>query len=430
MNPELQRNLWLELSVHRLLATPAIIALVSVLIVMNGEGHGYTVLATVAGYAGLALVAWGSKLAADGIGDEARGRTWDAQRLTSIGPWQMTYGKLVGATVFAWYGGAICIALFVLTGMGWLDAPVLKLAGLVVAAAVLCHAVAFNATLMSAQRNPGTRTSSGLLWVLVLLIAIGPLRGLLTVDDRTLAWWGETYAVMTFVLASAVVFAAWAVFGAYRNMCSALHVPTLPWALVAFLGFVSVYVAGFPMELIGSAAGLVAVVGVGVSLLACYALLFMEQTGAMTLRRLQMRLSRRQWRQALEELPGWPVALLVALLFALGTELTSVQDGGQRRMAGTSFALWLFAVRDAALMHFFAFARQPRRVVATTVFYLVLLYVVLPWLLWALHVNALAIVLWPFSSAQPTPNTAAIAMQAVIALFLAAWRWRRMVAAD
>ncbi len=426
MNPELQRNLWLELSVHRLLATPAIIVLVSVLIVMNGDGQGYTVLAVAAGYASLVLCAWGCKLVADGIGDEARGRTWDAQRLTSIGPWQMTYGKLVGATAFAWYGGAMCLALFVAFGLGRLDEPVLKLAGLIVAGAVLCHAVVLNLALMSLQRSPSTRTTSGLMWLLLLLPVLGQMRSLLTADDLSLAWWGEPYDRLSFVLASTTVFAVWAVFGAYRSMCSVLHVPTTPWALVVFLCFVSVYVAGFPLGVMESTAELMALVGVVVSLVACYGLLFLEQTGAMTLRRLQMRLSRRQWRQALEDLPGWPVALLVALAFAVGTLLVAIGDGGIWHVAGAAFALWLFAVRDAALMHFFAFSRQPRRVLATTMIYLALLYGLLPWLLSVLGADALAGLLLPISFGRPDPNTGAAAVQAVIAVAFAAWRWRRL----
>ena len=427
MNPELRRNLWLELSAHRLLATPALIGLVSMLILVNSDGRGYAALATVAGFACLVLLtAWGSKMAADGIGDEARNRTWDAQRLTSIGPWQMTWGKLAGATAFAWYGGGLCLLVFIAAGVGQLPAPVLRLAGLIVAGSVLCHAVAFTGSLMAAQRNPGTRSSNALVWMFVLLSVASSARRWLAVDQGTVAWWGASYATVNFVLVSAVAFAAWAVFGAYRSMCSALHVPTTPWALVVFLCFVTVYLAGFTSLSNGSAAGLVAIMGVGVSLAACYGLLFMEQTGAMTLRRLQMRLNRRQWTRALQELPGWPVALLLALLFAIGTRLASIRDGGTWAIADAAFVFWLFAVRDAALMHCFAFARQPRRVVATTVLYLALLYGLLPWLLKAFGAHALADLLLPFSVEYTGPKPAAAAVQAVVAVSIAAWRWRRL----
>ncbi len=427
MNPELRRNLWLELSAHRLLATPALIGLVSVLILVNSDGNGYPALATVAGFACVVLLtAWGSKMAADGIGDEARNRTWDAQRLTSIGPWQMTYGKLAGATAFAWYGGGLCVLVFIAAGVGQLPAPVFRLAGLIVAGSVLCHAVAFTGSLMAAQRNQGTRSTNALVWVFVLLSVASSARRWLAIEQGTVAWWGASHASVNFVLVSAIVFAAWAVFGAYRSMCSALHVPTTPWALVAFLCFASVYLAGFASPSNGSVAGLVAVTGVGVSLAACYGLLFMEQTGAMTLRRLQLRLSRRQWVRAQQELPGWPVALLLALLFAIGTRFASIRDGGTWAIADAAFVFWLFALRDAALMHCFAFARQPRRVVATTLLYLALLYGLLPWLLKAFGAHALASLLLPFSIEYSGPNTAAAAAQAVVAVSIAAWRWRRL----
>jgi hypothetical protein len=227
-------------------------------------------------------------------------------------------------------------------------------------------------------------------------------------------------------LASAVVFAAWAVFGAYRSMCSALHVPTTPWALVVFLGFVSVYVAGFLPGATASAAAVVAVAGVGVSLFASYGLLFLEQTDAMTVRRLQMRAGRRQWRQALQELPGWPVALVLALLFVVGAQLAPLRGEDAWLVAQTGLVFWLFAARDAALMHWFAFARHPRRVVATTVIYLALLYGLLPWLLSAVGADALASMLRPFSDRYAGPSTAAAAMQAIVAVALAVWRWRRL----
>ncbi len=77
-------------------------------------------------------------------------------------------------------------------------------------------------------------------------------------------------------------------------------------------------------------------------------------------------------------------------------------------------------------MHWFAFARQPRRVVATTLLYLALLYGLLPWLLNAFGAPALAGLLLPFSTEYSGPNTAAAAAQAVVAVSIAAWRWRRL----
>lgn len=83
-------------------------------------------------------------------------------------------------------------------------------------------------------------------------------------------------------------------------------------------------------------------------------------------------------------------------------------------------------MRDAALMHCFAVARQPRRVVATTPLYLALLYGLLPWLLKAIGAHALTSLLLPSSTPCSGPNAAAAAMQALIAANVAARRWRRL----
>ena len=105
MNPELRRNLWLEVSMHRLIAMPAVL------------GMGFLVVASIndlpwqqrVSWAALTVyfvltLYWGTRLAADAISDEVRGKTWDLQRMSALGPWYMTWGKLFGATVFAWYG--------------------------------------------------------------------------------------------------------------------------------------------------------------------------------------------------------------------------------------------------------------------------------------------------------------------------------------
>jgi hypothetical protein len=98
-------------------------------------------------------------------------------------------------------------------------------------------------------------------------------------------------------------------------------------------------------------------------------------------------------------------------------------------MATLALALWLFALRDAALMQAFAYARQPRRVAATTVIYLALLYGLLPWLLKALGAHDLAGLLLPLLPLQGPPSpfeTLAVAGQAALAVGFALWRWRRL----
>ena len=142
MNPELRRNLWLEFSAHRLIAMPAIIVLIGMFIYAISKEDALKNLAIAAAVGAVVLLPlWGARLAMESVTEEARDRTWDAQRLSSIGPWQMTWGKLLGATAFVWYGGAICLLLFIFAGVGQLYIPVLKTASIIIAGSILLQAV-------------------------------------------------------------------------------------------------------------------------------------------------------------------------------------------------------------------------------------------------------------------------------------------------
>jgi len=430
MNPELQRHLWLEFSPHRLIATPALILLVALLALAVTDGDGFRSVAIAAAYGFLTLVTlWGTHSAASSMLEEVRGRTWDTQRMSSIDPWAMTWGKLAGATAFTWYGGAICLALFIVAGTGRLEVEVLKTAAVMLAGSVLLHAVALNIALIGAQKGVAPRVPGGLVFFLLVLVLIGPSIGFVTESKGVAHWWGFLFQRLDFALASLVVFAAWAAFGAYRSMCSELQSRTVPWALAAFLAFMALYLAGFlvfkkPRTLDPVEAVLAC--GLGVSLVVEYLLLFSERSGPMTLRRLMARTERRQWRRALEELPGWPIALAIALACAIGLFLFASVEGPLHKVRGAGLGIALFAVRDAALLHIFAFARQPKRVEAVTLLYLGLLYWLVPTLLDAMGAQVLARIVLPNVLAENSGVAlAVIAAQAALAVAIAAWRWRR-----
>ncbi|HTN27120.1 MAG TPA: hypothetical protein VL180_04990 [Burkholderiales bacterium] len=431
MNPELRRHLWLEFSAHRLIATPALIALVALLVVAISDGYGLRPIAIAAAYGFMGLVMlWGTHNAAESMLEEVRNRTWDTQRMSSIEPWTMTWGKLAGATAFTWYGGAICLVLFIVTGAGRLEIAVLKTAAVMLGGALLLHAVALNLALIGAQRGVAPRSPGGIVFFLLVLTLLGPSIGFVTEAKGAVLWWGLQFPHIDFVLASVIVFAVWAAFGAYRSMCSELQARKIPWAIPAFLGFMALYLAGFlafKERTLGPVEAVLAC-GLGVSLIVEYLLLFSERTGPMTLRRLMARAERSQWRRALEELPGWPIAFAVALLCAIGMFLVvgAASDGVLYKTRAAGIGVALFALRDAALLHIFAFARQPKRVEAVTLLYLALLYWLIPALLDAMGAESLARLVLPNVFAEkPGLAIAAIAVQSAIAVAIAALRWRR-----
>lgn len=67
----------------------------------------------------------------------------------------------------------------------------------------------------------------------------GPVLGLFSELGKSTYWWGRDNARVDFVLGSALVFAGWAVLGAYRVMCQELQVRTTPWAWLVFSLFLT-----------------------------------------------------------------------------------------------------------------------------------------------------------------------------------------------
>lgn len=432
MNPEFRRNLWLEFSLHRLIAAPVVITLVLALVAAASKKDWLENLSGVAAWGfGLAVLLWGTQLAAASVSAEARERTWDTQRMSAIGPWAMTWGKLLGAPAFAWYVGLILLPVFVVCGLAKPELSVFRLAIALVLAAVMLHSVALTGSIYAARKGIQRRGASVLIFIVLLFFVVMPGMRLMDNFEKGMVWWGLAFSTVNFALASTALFAAWAALGAYRSMCTALDIRTRPWALPAFTVFAALWVNGFFQ--VGKASEFSGVFGtllcaVVVCSAFCYALLMAEPGGASVWQRLRVRLRARNTRRLLEEAPLWLVALITGLIMGLAAMLTPT--GNSKASNLLPFAAILFVARDAAIFQFFALAREPRRAEAAALFYLVLLYGLLPGLLHALNAESLARLVLPMIHTDSAIGTIIMLVQASIAVAAAWWRWKTIHAPD
>ena len=431
MNPEFRRNLWLELSLHRLVAMPAVLVLVLALVYAAAETDKLDSVATTSAWIAAALLGvWGTRCASDCVMEEVRARTWDGQRMSAIGPWAMTWGKLFGSASFAWYGGLMALAAVVLIApRGWAHSPA-KIAALIVTGSLLAQGVACFAGLVAARKGYARPGAFSVLLVVLLIAFMGPVASLIGADNQVPAkWWGQSFDRLSFVLASVACFAAWAVFGCYRVMCGELQVRTVPWAFVAFAAFLTLYLPGFWIVPEAGVAGMLNVVLIGGLLVAgalTYIQLFSERSGVIVFRRVQLRLRRGETRRALEELPCWVVGLALAAVFCvLGLVLLdpiAAPSTSDRSLRLVPLPAFLLLARDAGILLIFAFAWQPRRVETATFFYLVLLYGVVPGLLSAAGLASVAELVLPPVLESPVKATVVAAVQLAIVTALVNWR--------
>jgi len=257
MNPEFQRNLWLELAPRRMILMAALLALAFLAAALSG-GSDYGLGGTADWLFYAIVVVWGTRNAATAVVGEIRDRTWDMQLLSSIAPGAMMWGKLFGATIYNWFGGAICLGVMLGDTFLHKGAPS-ALIDLVyyVAIGVISQAAAFLASLVAVRRRQAHSRLDVFVYQVVGLLAgvavfsiwsiADPAGSILTHKPPSdfVIWWGRSFDTRSFLLVSLAIFTAWTLIGCYREMRLELKMRNGPLVWLAFLVFIGVYVAGF-----------------------------------------------------------------------------------------------------------------------------------------------------------------------------------------
>lgn len=430
MNPELQRNLWLEITPHRLALVPAVIvasaALVHAIDPTNTAVRSLSVLAFM-----LLAVLWGARLAANSVLEEAREHTWDIQRMAALSPWSMTWGKLFGATVMAWYGGGCCLVLYLVTGAAAAMTAQLPACLLLVAMAVIAQGAALVGALVGLRR--GQRAQARLSNFVIVLLVMLVLKTAFKLDDdgQQLSWYGERFSVLSFSMCAAVIFAAWAVLGAVRAMCIELQLRTRPLCWIGFALFAAGFATGFtavdprqPLALLRSLLSAITLAAIVQSYIAAFA----YPCDPIPFRRVMQALRSGSWDRALEELPLWVSSAVLALVAALAATIAgsapALTNERLDNLGASAFALTLMMLRDVALLIFFSLQLRRGRGEATTLVYLAVLDGLLPALLPRLGLEGLVGLLLPAFFAAPMTAVAIMAIHAAIAAALAIRAYR------
>jgi hypothetical protein len=423
-NPELKRNLWLQFSPHRLIAMPVLLGL----LFLAGAASSREALAAMVTPSFVLIVwLWGTRHVSASIVDELRDKTWDQQRMSALQPWTMTWGKLAGASSFAWYGGAICLAVGIATALSMKDgslAATLRHSVILVAVAVMLHASAMTVNLHASKVETAVIQRGGAAWVVVILgLAIFPWT--YAEQPKTVHWWALTVRHDDFLLGSCLFFACCAVFASWRVMCNALQVRTLPWAWPLFTILLTIYGAG----LYPDAANIIFFyVGAAIAALLTYAAAFSEPNGIPLWQRVLLRFRQGDMRGMLEHLPIFTTSLALLFVFAVIGTLLGVprQDSLQFPIVqnGVLIAIAFAVLRDIFVLLFFSFSKNPKRVEATTVLYLVVIYGLLPFLAKTLELDSLRYLLLPIEPVHGLHASLIMAGHAALAFGLVVWRWR------
>lgn len=427
MNPEFRRQLWLQFSPTRLVLMPALVVLGSLAVALSaGQEEIGSSLSVAAQMAFLVIVyGMGTNAAGSSILDEIQERTWDQQRMSAMRPWAMTWGKLFGATSYAWYGGALCLLVLLPAAMLAEREHLAVTLGCALIGGVLLHAMVLVANLQLAK-NSGRMAQRGAIWVVLLVALWGVSFGVDFSREEFVSWWAHDYDPWSFLLCSLLFFAVCALVAAWRLMAESLAVRQLPWGWPVLILALTVYFGGFtdvPLS----------VVGLGLASVLTYASLLSQPQTRASWQRLLAQAEVAHWRSVLMQLPPWLISLILLQCFALIAMFqmsgaisgeTGVLFGGKPADAYSPLVIALLGIRDCCLLLFFSFNPRARRPLGAFMITLLMLYVLLPWLFSAMDIDLLTALVSPLYGTSSI-RAGFAALHALAAFLLLKWQWTR-----
>lgn len=422
-NPELQRNLWLEMTPQRLIVAPLVLALI-VFVIFATAHNPFSALCNLGiyGYLG-ATVLWGARLSAQSLSEEFVDGTWDGQRTSSLSAWSMCLGKLFGGAAFAWYLGA-CFLLLLLAGAVTTMATITVLrtvTGLLLLA-VFTQSLSLLLTLIGWRRLRRIADSRhrglSLLILLMLLPSIGKLLPWLdqrTTSEPLLIWFDRPWPATDFLLVSLALFTGWALLGLHRAMRAELQFNDRPWTWIAFVLFLQVYAVGWigqaqfdralqsppALSPFGSLPVLRLAIATLVALLLAYLFVFAEAKDRLRYQRLITDLRAGQLRRLLDSPPLWLVNAALAVLTGAALLVAAAPSAPWDDLLtlGAGLLAWLcYALRDFAIVLYCNFGPSRRRADAAAAFYLAVLYALPLALLMAADLGSLTGLVQPLSA--------------------------------
>jgi hypothetical protein len=449
MNPELLRNLWLQFSPQRIIAAPLILGAVFALAAFATDSWEVVGRAASGGYVVIAYL-WGTRRAVNVLADEIAAGTWDGQRMSSIGPWTMAWGKLLGGTAYVWYCALLCLATYAVAevetgraGALALNLPRKITGALLVQAIALLLALVLVGKGRRLSRRTVAFAQGGALLVgifgvtSVLLPSLTEQLGFGVAERIT--WFGVVFPSSEFTLLTQVLFLGWAVAAVYRLMAGELQMRQRPWVWMSFSLFLILYYQGLLVLGPNDALSLRLLPALLVAVPLYYLALFAQSNDIVRYRWLSHHLRQGNWRNLLSLLPLWMPSLLLAAALSIAVAVTAERDmqsfAEVERMArlwaapipgdslATAIALILFMLRDLGIVLLLNFAKRPQASDLAAILYLIVLYGICGGLVAAAGATSLLPLFWPGAGGNALVVVLAPLVQVILVAVLLQRRW-------
>lgn len=426
LTPEFHRNLWQRFSLFRVIAAPLMIILCALTTTRLPTGFGdYSVTSTL--FASLTIfyfvvIIWGTYEAATAMQEEIRGNTWDFQRMSSISPAQLAFGKLFGSTSYAWYFGGLALVLFSYAYVNYSvaepvygdpsresslpspDDDTFYILFCLIGSGVIAHAAAFlygfADSLSLFGRTWRTKLPRGVHAFLVGAL-VGSYAFFYTVmhdsvrlrpradmmfHSVVIQWYGHDYPRHLFVGLSLLFFIGWFLAGSYRIARAELMYRCLPTVWMLFVASYVGWISGFAVRsspTLGIEFGSFHALLFGYTQAAfmAYFCMVTEAGDSRRYARLAFYLKDGNLLRALENTPKWLATLPIMMFLSCAalSSATGMEKGIDLPHASAfMLSLVLFMARDGFAVHAIHLTFRGRGTGFALMFYYLIAYLLLP----------------------------------------------------
>jgi len=397
VNIQIKRYIWQDFSIQRLIAMPAVIFAILYLTALSNLPTKEILHLLNSAFFVIVFV-WGGYKAAGSVVEEVKNNTWDNQRLSPVSPFTLGMGKLIGSTLYNWYGGFIIITLYAFYSLGIFNfnedvvypefGETLYKITVFVLSGFFCHAVAMLISVQTLISEKQNGKASSIAYLLLGLAISGPFQSYASAkfnNEATLLWFGDEVNSNLFMLASLASFLAWVLLGIYRSISEELLFKNTPIAWAGFLVFMMIYISGFTPESINRkmgnsydfAAQVPWVIAVFVAGISTYLMLLADKLNVTSYRALLYRIKQKNLRKICENIPRWAVSFALMLAAISIFTINALDFPKFKVVLIFNMSLVLLLLRDIAIVHYFKFTESKRAGLAI-IFYWGILYMLLP----------------------------------------------------
>jgi hypothetical protein len=442
-NSELQKALWEDFSLHRIIAMPVVIALIAGTFILSESSESANHNIQNMAYMGFYTIAilWGTYQSAHAIPKEVTNNTWDNLRLSPISPWSLVLGKLFGSTLYQWYGALILLAIYCVTASNFYPvSEVFSTVCCMLGVALVCQSLGMLGTMLPLRKQEKSKRLPAfggfVASLLVSSLFYGPLTTIFYKSESATLWYG--IHVPGSVLLSSVLCISlfWIYCALYRIMREALQFKNMPTVWTGFVVFLMVYFAGFlPHNAffgrvsfqqlpISSCLLLASIIG----LVLTYLNFFTDNLSFVRYRSFLNAIHQRKWHPCFHTMPLWMISMSlgsIAAIIVAGLTLVSGSD----KTSWLVLSSILFVLRDSGIFHYFYLAPKGRLPHFAALFYLLLLYGLIPSLCHLMWIREFAYAFFPnvdFPLEGDVINLISITLQLAVVSFLVKKRYQRL----